>query len=203
MIGGQRGARGYVLVEMITALTLFSLAGSTLYNGYREGLYSYRRLEQSARVFNAPKLLFIRLERDLRNMTHLPGEPFRGQAREIQFPAVLTEMDGKVSRERLVIIRYYFREGELIREEMEKVPGLLKPRPRRKVMVSGLETAEFRFSYTDEQGDKVFEPLWIEDPYPGMPRAVQLKIIRGDFSAIKLVSIPQGVFASRKKEGSA
>ncbi len=188
-------ARGYMLVEMITALTLFSLAGSSLYNGYREGVYCYQRIDLSRKSYSGPKLFFIRLEEDLRNMVVLRDFPFSGAAREISFPAFLPEnADKDKNGFRLVQIRYFVEGQELIREEKEITSSLMKPKPRKKILLKDAESVVFRFSYKDEDDERLFKQFWLKDPYPGLPRAVQAEIKTPALDILKTVSIPHGVF---------
>lgn len=188
-------SRGYMLVEMITALTLFSLAGSSLYNGYREGVYCYQRIDLSRKSYSAPKLFFIRLEEDLRNMAVLRDFPFEGNSREISFPAFLAEDANKDKNGfRLVQIRYFVEGQELIREEKEITTSLIKPKPRKKILLKDAESVTFRFPYEDEDAERMFKEFWVEDPYAGLPRAVQAAIKTSALETVKTVSIPQGVF---------
>ncbi len=188
-------SRGYMLVEMITALTLFSLAGSSLYNGYREGVYCYQRIDLSRKSYSAPKLFFIRLEEDLRSMAVLRDFPFVGSSRDISFPAFLSEnTDKDKSGFRLVLIRYFVEGQELIREEKEITNNLIKPKPRKKILLKDAQSVTFRFPYEDEDGQRVFKEFWVEDPYAGLPRAVQAEIKTSALETVKTVSVPHGVF---------
>ncbi len=52
----------------------------------------------------------------------------------------------------------------------------------------------FRFSYKDEDDERLFKQFWLKDPYPGLPRAVQAEIKTPALDILKTVSIPHGVF---------
>jgi len=192
--------RGYLLVELLTALTLFSVAGSSLYSGFIEGVHCHKRIEESNKTFSGPKLLFLRFEEDLRNMVPLKDYPFKGTAGEITFPALLAEdAAGKGTRFRLVQVRYFIHETELIREEEELSTKLNKAKAKEKTVLRNVEKLTFRFPVKGETGGIHFQDFWLEDPYPGLPRAVQVNLKTEGLAAVKTVSIPQGLFAQTEE----
>lgn len=176
--------RGFILVEFLVATVLFSIAGSGLYTGFMTGLRAHQRIRQSFAAYDPLRILFLRLEGDLRNAVVLKEYPFKGKAREIQFPAAL--------HHKLLLIQYSVKDHSLIRTEEELTAKLSKDKPKEKTLMEGTASLEFRFPYEDEEEKRTFESFWLEEPYYGIPRAVELGIEKDKRVFTKLISIPQG-----------
>lgn len=189
--------RGYLLIELLAALTLFSVAGSTLYTGVMEGIKSYERIRGSQSVFNKPKIFFIQLEEDLHRIPAVREEPFEGKSQEISFPVFLTAVNDQGQEEpRLVRVKYSIQGRELIRE-VRGIPEKLNDDGMvRKVLISNVENLRFKFPYLQPDGLQTFEDFWLDEPYEGTPRAVQVHLETKGLTASKTVSILQGNFGS-------
>lgn len=194
------GSRGFLLVELLTAAALFSIAGSSLYTGFVEGVRCYNRIEESRIAYSGPKIFFMRLEEDLRNMAALEKYPFQGGKEEIRFPAYLPGA-GEGTGFRLVEVRYFLRAGRLIRSEEELGAKLNEGSSFEKTVLSNVEEALFEFPYEDEKGARTFEDFWVEEPYAGLPRAVRLTLKTGGLELQKLVSVPHGAFGTAEGKG--
>ena len=189
--------RGYLLVEMLTALTLFSLAGTSLYTGYLQGLRCYREIGENYRIYAGPKMSFMKMEEDLRNMTALREYPFKGSEEEILFPAFLPVSDDEGRTEyRLYQVRYFVRRGELVREQQELTSALKKPKASVKVMMKKVDVFKFSFPFESEDGRPFYGPIWPEDPYAGLPRMVRVELSSGELRLNKTVSVPHGAWAA-------
>ncbi len=193
----RKSQRGYLLLELVTAMTLFCIAGLALYAGFVQGVRCYHRIELSQKNFNASKLFFLRLEEDARNMVVLRDHPFEGKADEIRFPALLpgAAKNGETVF-RLAEVHYYLKGKTLIREEEELSTRLSKPRPKEKVLLTDGSEVSFRFPYEGEEGAHEFESFWLDDPYRGLPRAIQVEVKKEDFEWVKTISIPPGFFGT-------
>lgn len=197
----RRANSGFILVELLTALTLFSVAGSSLYTGFVEGSKCYNRIEQSRVNYYKPKIFFMRLEQDLRNMVYLRDHPFEGNAAEISFAAQQPERDLLGNTEfKLVSIRYVKQGDKLVRFEEEISEKLKKDDRRRKTLLSGLNSFKFSFPYREPEGKLHFEEFWLDEPYEGLPRAVRTELSTGGFNAEKTVAVPHGVFGRGSAE---
>ncbi len=192
---GQSSSRGYMLLELLTAMVLFCAAGLVLYTGFVQGIRCYHRIELSQRNFNAPKMFFLRLEEDARNMVVLRDHPFEGKSDEIRFPALLpgAAKNGETNF-RLAEVHYYLKGQTLVREEEELSARLMKAKAKEKVVLPDGAQIKFRFPYEGEEGKREFQSFWLDDPYRGLPRAIQVEVKKEDFQWVKTVSVPPGFF---------
>lgn len=189
--------RGYLLIELLAALTLFSVAGSTLYTGVVEGIRSYERIRASQSLFNKPKIFFIQLEEDLHRIPALREEPFEGKAHEISFPVFLTAVNDQGKEERRLVRVKYSVEGRKLIREVRSIPEKLNDDEKMsKVLLSDVENVRFKFPYLQPDGLQTFEDFWLDEPYEGLPRAVQVHLETEGLKAAKTVSILQGNFGS-------
>ena len=188
-------SRGFVLVELLVALMLFSLAGSSLYVAFVQGLRAQQRFSQEQKLYDPLRIFFLRFEEDLRNSVTLKDYPFEGKKEEISFPVLLGEEDRSGSQEsKLFMIRYFIKGHNLLREKEELTAALLKPEPTVKEIIKDLGSADFEFPYKNTGGDLTFESFWIDDPFLRIPRGVRIHLTKEGISLTKTVSIPQGRF---------
>lgn len=185
--------KGFILIEFLVATTLFSLAGSGLYTGFLQGIKAHQKIEESFQTYDPFRILFLRLEEDLRNTVTLKDYPFKGQSEEIEFPLLLTEEKAKGEKEKkLLIVRYFLKDQDLIRTEEELTHKLVKEKPKQRLLFKNIKSLEFRFPYEDQEEKRTFESFWLEEPYQGIPRGVRINLQTPKAALTKTVSLPQG-----------
>lgn len=178
--------RGFILVEFLVAIILFSLAGAGIYNGLMQGIRAEKWIRQSFKTYDPIRIVFLRLDEDLRNTVRLKDYPFVGKKEEIRFPARLENVN------QVVLIRYFLRNGALVRTESELKPELKKGNEKEKVLIANVKSLVFQYPYIDTEEKRLFENFWLDDPYQGIPRGVQMNIKFEGVDLSKMVSIPQG-----------
>ena len=183
--------QGFFLLEMLAALLLVSLAAGGLAVGFVQILKCQKRIEGSFKNDDQLRILSLRLEKDARNAVYAAGHPFRGKKQEISFPA----FENVASAPKLVMVRYFFKDHELIRSIRELSPKLEKPEAVERIVLKNIRTLEFKFPYLGKEDEIAYESFWPEEPYYGVPRVIRLDLMPDDggrplFS--KLISIPQG-----------
>ena len=189
----MKRSNGFILVEFLVATVLFSLAGSGLYAGFSQGIRAEKRIQAGFKVYDPFRILFLRLDQDLRNTVSLKDYPFEGNEKEISFPVLLEKESSNGKGEtRLVWVRYMEKDGVPIRTEVELTPNLKKEKPSEKILMRNLKSLAFGFPYEDEKENRLFESFWLKEPYYGIPRGVKVNVSTGDLSLTKIISIPQG-----------
>lgn len=178
---------GFALMEVLVASVLLSLAGSGVYRGFLQAVTIERRLHETAAVYDPLKLLWMQAEKDLRNSVALRGYRFLGKRGEMSFPVL--GISSEVCR-----IRYFMKEGRLYRSQ-EKLPEkFIKDRPLESMLLKGIEGVEFEYAYLNGEEALFFKPVWTEEPYFGIPKAVLIRIRLKEGRTVhsRLVAIPQG-----------
>ncbi len=174
-------------MELLVASALMSIAGAGLYTGLAQAVKMDRMIKNTSALYDPLKILWLRASKDLRNTVSLRDDKFMGKQNEMIFP-ILNE-SFQVSR-----VRYFIKEGNLLRSE-EKLPeGFIKQSPRQSVYLKDIERVQFEYAYLDEDERLVFKSIWMEEPYFGIPRAVRMevKLKSSDKVFSRLIPIPQG-----------
>lgn len=187
--------KGYVLVEVLVAGVLFSMAGSALCAGLIQGVKAEQTIRKSWKTYDPLRVLWIRMEKDLRSSIVLRGHPFKGKRDELSFPALRTETDSfgrKIYR--LSEIRYFIKNESLIRSEQPLSTKLVKEEPKEKIVLREMKAAKFLYSYLDAEEKIEFKDFWLEAPYYGIPRAVKIETETSNSGVLitKLIALPQG-----------
>ena len=141
--------RGYVLVEVIVAGVLLSLAGTGLYAGLMEGLRAERTIHE------------IRRETDQK-------------------------------RTELRTVRYWIKNHAVRRFEQELSNRLVKELAEERVVLPGIDDLRFEFAYLDTDENLFFKPFWLDEPYFGIPKGIEVHLTFRGKKFSKLISIPQG-----------
>lgn len=179
--------KGFILIEMVAASLLFSIAGTGLYGAFANAMKINRTIRETSAVYSPLKILWMRAGRDLRNTAVLRDYPFLGKQQEMKF-AILSEPD------QLVAVRYFVKRGKLIRAETKLPEKFVKERGRETLLMEDIEKIKFEYAYLDEEENLFFKPVWMEEPYFGIPKAVRIEVKRRGSGKefMRLFSLPQG-----------
>ena len=181
--------KGFVLVELLVATLLFSIAGSGIYAGFLQAAKAESRIQSSFRDYDPARVLFMRLQKDLRNTLVLKDFPFQGKQNEIQFPVAFSEEGFK----QLYLIRYFVKNRSLIRSIQKLDKDFRREKAFQKTYLKNFDFLRFQFPYLDEEERLNFKSFWTDEPYFGIPRAVELEFkTKSNQEFLKRVSIPQG-----------
>ena len=179
--------KGFILIELLVATSLMSIAGAGLYNGFSQAMKMDKAIHNTDVLYDSFKILWLQADKDLRNALSLRDYKFVGKQDEMSFP-ILNQSD------QILRIRYFLKEKDLLRSE-EALPGrFVKETLRQDVLLKGVERVKFEYAYLDEEERLVLKPIWVEEPYFGIPKAVRMEIKLKSNPKIfsRLISIPQG-----------
>ncbi len=174
-------------MEVLVASALLSLAGGSFYSGLSQVVRMERTIRTTDALYDPFKILWMRSSKDLRNMISLRDHRFSGKQDEMEFPVL-----GESSR--LFYVRYFVKDGNLLRAEGDLPPKFVKEPPRESSLLKNTEWVRFEYAYLDEAEKLLFKPIWMEEPYFGLPRAVKITAKSKTSGKIfsRLISIPQG-----------
>ena len=179
--------RGFVLIELLVASTLLSIAGAGLYGGLSQAVKIDTNIKNTSALYDPIKILWLRADKDLRNTLTLRDYKFVGKQDEMAFP-ILNE-SGQILR-----VHYFVKQGELLRTE-EKLPEKFVKEPlKESVLLKNVDRIKFEYVYLDEEERLILKPIWIEEPYFGIPKAVRVEVKLKNSQKVfsRLISIPQG-----------
>jgi len=179
--------RGFVLMEVLVATTLLSLAGSGLYSGLTQAVKIQRMIRETDSLHDPFKILWMRAGKDLRNMISIRNYRFIGKQDEMAFPI-------SSGYSQLSIVRYFTEDGKLLRSEKKLPEALVKAPPAENIFLENVETVRFEYAYLDAEDRLLFKPIWMEEPYFGLPKAVRITAKPKNSQKVfsRLFSIPQG-----------
>lgn len=178
---------GFLMVEVLVATALLSLAGSSVYAALSQALKVSKSIHETDALHGPFKILWISAAKDLRNAVPLRDYPFMGKQDEVAFP-VFTEASG------LSCVRYFVKKGDLIKQRRKLPEKFVKERAAEEALVKGVEKLRFEYAYLDGEERLSFKPVWLEEPYFGIPKAVKVEIKLKNNGKVfsRLISIPQG-----------
>ena len=180
--------KGYVLIELLVAGTLLSLAGTGLTAGLLQGIKAERTAREIRQTYDPLRLCWKKMEKDLRNSIYVRQQNFTGKQDEMIFP-VLQNVPEKSSIQR---VGYFLQDGNLFRREQELSNRLAKKDPQERIVLKEVEQVRLEYAYLDAEERLIFKPFWLEEPYFGIPKAVQIEVKRRGKVFSKLIGIPQG-----------
>lgn len=183
---------GFTLVEVLLALVLLSLAAAGLYAGLSQGIRAERAVRQSDAVYDPLRSFWERFEKDLRNSVYLRSEKVMGKENEIIFPLLVSEEAGK--KLGLKRIHYFMKSGTLVRSEEALSNKLVSAGASERPVLKEIKKIKFNYAYLDEDENLKFQPFWMDAPYFGIPKGVQIDIELKNSGHVfsKLISVPQG-----------
>ncbi len=171
-------SRGFTLLELLVALTIFALMGMASYSGVNRLIETRRILEPEFRRLNELTRAQLLLERDFLQFFDAPWRdtfgdlvnPFEATATEFQFvrhgwPSLTNEFTGELRRIRLV-----HRASELWRE-VALLQDREPPQWRSRRLLTGV--TRFQLRYLDE--DHQWQTEWPLTDASTLPRAVEIR----------------------------
>ena len=179
--------KGYILIELLVAATLLSFAGGSLYSGFSQAVKIERKIRTEDALYDPVKIFWMKAEKDLRNAVSLRGYRFSGKQDEMIFPLL-----GEA--ERLSEIRYFIKDADLLRAEEVLPNKFVKGSQAIGILLKGVESVGFEYAYLDEEERLEFKPIWMEEPYFGIPKAIQITVKMKNSEKVfsRLISVPQG-----------
>ena len=184
--------KGYVLIEVLVASVLLSLAVTGLYTGMMEGSRAQRVIQETNQIYDPLRNFWRRLEKDLKNSVYLRDEAYIGKRDEMIFSVIQMKNENDNKHFELRKIQYFVEDGVLKRSDSEISNRLVKEKTKEKIALKGFDQIKFQYAYLDEEEKLLFDPFWLEEPYFGIPKAVKIELTIRGFSFSKLISIPQG-----------
>lgn len=84
---------GLTLIELLLAITIFSIVASVIYSSLRLGIVSWRRTEANLSRYQKIRYAINSLSEDLANAFMHKDIPFKGEEKSIEFAGFIKDTD--------------------------------------------------------------------------------------------------------------
>lgn len=226
---GHRRVLGFTLIEILIAVSIFSVIAIALYTGFNAGIRVWRRAEQNMELHQSIRFFLGGIGKELRNAINYgqaegigeiagegeaklvvkPDLVFVGERDNISFVTLITRiLEENESSVELAKINYSLNtDGTLMRKAAYQNEGFAETDINTEKLISDVE--ELRFEYVYKAEDEELPPTWKDywQGQEGLPIGVKvfLKLkkqegIAGDF--FKTVFIPTGIMGEEESFSS-
>jgi len=180
----RQSSKGFTLLEVLVAVTIFALLGMAAYSGLDAVLKARARLDDENRQWRSISLFWVRLERDLSAFVQRPAR-LRGSAPQAAFLAesnALGEYAAQLELSRLGAVEagfapperiaYRLREGKVEWLRWPALDSAPRATPDIAVLLEGV--AQLEFSYRDNTG--IWHMRWPPAADSHQPTAVKVSL---------------------------
>jgi len=176
-------SRGFTLVEIVVAVTIFAIVALTLGATFISGARIWQRAKDFSFLKHEALLSLEAISKELSRCINTPLVGFEATERRITFASLKNES--------VVAITYTYKplQNSLWRKELELRDILNKKKNITEKKVLPLESFDLEFYYFDEGEDTyLWKNSWSEED--GIPKAVKLKMKTKDEVFKKTIFIP-------------
>jgi len=208
---------GFALLELLLAMTIFSVVVTSLYSSFYGGVSVLRRSRKAMETHQNIRLFTEELSLDLRNALLTPVEAGTGyvprgykQSGEEEPPVYYFTGEGRsftfvsLKDRDLCRMTYSFENSEFVRTVKPQSRSFSEDPLFPKASLKDVETLEIQYSHAGEGEDA--DPVWMNfwDQEEAIPLGVKINMkIKGQSSLRKLtktILIPVGKLSSEKEE---
>jgi len=162
----MKSARAFTLLEVLIAASLFACVLFSVYSAFRAGLLSYRKTDTVSTFFRKGRILFNRLEADLKNsyVYSQDNAGFKGTASSLEFFSVVDFFAGGKKHPHICRIKYTLQDKGLeravlrganaLKTEEEALPiKVLFPVQAVSFQYAGISNGESAILWSDTWGE--------------------------------------------------
>lgn len=185
----MKNERGFTLVEMLLAVTLFAIVMSSGFGVFKMGLQIWTRMQGHSSVERKTLLSLEKIGRDLRTAIRIPEQKeslrkpeieYGGSNQEFSFPALVTKAGKKgVQTTQFGRMTYRFESSaKVLCKQQENATDFYLKRPAPcDPVAQGIQSAKFRYWLYDKIGK---EYDWYDEweMTSGLPKAVSLSFVQ-------------------------
>jgi len=177
--------RGFTLIEILIASSIFSIVILGLYSAFQTGLFSSDRIDSAFNIYQTARIALNRMESDLKNsfVYFEDDAKFQGTGSTLQFFSILDSFAETKTVESVCRIQYYLEQGTLKRSCQLGLDALKDDAQiQGEELASGVKEISLQYAYNKGVKDKPFEwqDSWPQESDPesqkNLPIAVQIKL---------------------------
>ncbi|MEW8021964.1 MAG: type II secretion system minor pseudopilin GspJ [Candidatus Sedimenticola endophacoides] len=192
---GSRNSRGFTLLELMVAITLFSIMAAMAYGGLEGVLRTKAHTDLRAQRLAELELCLSRIQQDIEQMTdRAVRDPFGDDVDALRVMGADYVLEFTHSgwlnwqgeaKSALSRIAYHLDEGTLYRLSWPALDSVQGAEPVKQTLMNGVEMVELRF----HNGSKWLTswPPVGEDQHSALPRGIELKLSLDDWGVINRV----------------
>ncbi|MCX5658005.1 MAG: prepilin-type N-terminal cleavage/methylation domain-containing protein [Candidatus Omnitrophica bacterium] len=188
----MKKSRAFTLLEILIAASLFSLVLLSIYSAFRIGILSYQKIDSASTVYRRARILFNRLESDLKNTFSYTKDDtrFKGTVSTLEFFSVVDFFEEGKRYPDVCRIKYAAQENGLQRVLFRGANALKEEAEALSVeALFPVDAVSFQYAVSSPGADLAYE--WIDVwPKEGSPKnilplalKVKLRVIEKDSSA--------------------
>lgn len=168
--------RGFTLVELLIAVSIFALIVTTIYSTFNTGIKAWRRVTEDGILSKDARLSLEKMGKDLRNALRFSGLQFVGESTLVSIPGLIsTSKEGNPLAPQIGRITYFLDETnsalQLRQQTYAEVLNAIDTQP--KVLVSSVIGLCLRYCRYDE---KTGEYIWEESYNQSNKLPLEVKI---------------------------
>ena len=159
----MKNQKAFTLIELVVALTIFSVLGIAVFSTLSMGLSSWRRGESQEKAYQDIRIFFDVLGEEMRNAVDLIDQPFQGEEQKIKFAFiknVYNPEDASTNKE-LGIVEYLLKKEKAaltLYRQYWAYPADPKAKNRGGKILSGIKEISLKYWGYESNEDKDQEP---------------------------------------------
>ena len=169
--------RGFTLLELLIAVTIFSIVAVAIYASFNVGIHAWRKAENSYKIRQEARHILDSIGRDLKNAVNFTPMPFEGSSNYVSFSRALKILKPEDEYlEGIFKTTYTFDAGSktlyyILQTYQESASG---ESPTKSLLTSGI--LDFRLKYAYRNGEEVtWKDNWAKED-KGIPFGVKLSL---------------------------
>ncbi|MBI3276730.1 MAG: prepilin-type N-terminal cleavage/methylation domain-containing protein [Chlamydiae bacterium] len=208
-LGRERIRKGLTLIELLLAVSLFSVVGVVLYSILAQGVHLWKRSQMEQDRFSEERLILDKMTQDIRNAFIHQWVQFMGKADEIYFCGLrrLIEESPPSTSLRMVKVHYSFlKENEgsqkkgLYLSEYPIEKSFLEDPPPGKLLTTVFKTLSFEYGYWDTHEEKIITKSQWNNPKV-VPRVMIIHALSSQ-PLVRTVVLPGGELPEISEKGN-
>jgi len=182
----EKRISGFTLMEVLVATSIFAVVVVSIYSAFHTGMQAYRKVDASFGIYQTARLVFARIESDLRNSFVYTEDDsrFTGTADSFNLLSVLPSYDnsGKASLN-ICRVKYAMQDGGFARSLFKGLEAFKEgPKDEPQTLSSSIKAVSFEYAFSKREFSETYE--W-QDSWPkrdeeeqkkSLPLAVKIKL---------------------------
>ncbi len=152
----MRKNRGFTLIELLIAALIFSIVILSIYSAFQTGILSYRKVDSAFEVYQAARIIFNRMESDLKNSFayKTDNSGFQGANTSVDFFSVVDYYKEDKLNTDIYRIKYGWAEAEkILKRACYRGPDALKENMEQEAEELAPDIEKISFQYADKPDD--------------------------------------------------